>query len=70
MYTYPGMNIRKQRRVRLIANCDLFRVRKRIAVSDFLLNGPVFHRLERGEEMAELLAFGINYFVVVPVDSN
>lgn len=30
----------------------------------------LFHRLERGEEMAELLPFGKNYFVVMPVDSN
>lgn len=72
MHTYPGMSIGKQRPVRLIANCDTFRVRKRIDVSDFLLTYIVllFHRLERRGEMAALLAFVKNYFVVVPVDSS
>ena len=37
MHTHPGVSIRKQRPARLIAKCDTFRVRKRIAVSDFLL---------------------------------
>lgn len=36
MHTYSGRNARKQRPVRLIANCAALRVRKRISVSDFL----------------------------------
>lgn len=68
---YAHVSWNEQKPVRLIANCDTFRVRKRIDISDFFLTYIVllFHRLEIRWNGWTACIFK-NYFVVLPVDSS